>query len=146
MISVLSPPAAQPSSAVPAPELLLLTVTADAAPPGTTVIVVRGDVDMLSSMFLQDRLLPHLRAPGPGSPATASRVILDLTGVEFLAAAGLAVLVALRQAADAAGVGLCLVASTRAVLMPLTVTGLDGTFDIRSGLADALCRAGGRTD
>jgi len=69
-------------------------------------------------------------------------VIVDLTDVGFFAAAGLTVLVYAREAAVAAGTTLCLVASARPVLLPLTITGLDGMFDISSNLTHALLRAG----
>jgi anti-sigma B factor antagonist len=113
----------------------LLTVTARPAPPAAVVLMVRGEVDMLTSVQLTDRLLPHVRG-------TVPYVVVDLSGVEFFAAAGLSVLVNARDAATVAGVTLCLVASTRPVLLPLTITGLDGVFDISPDLTHALLRAG----
>lgn len=113
----------------------LLTVTARPAPPGATVITVHGEVDMLTSTLLRDRLLPHVGD-------TVRHVIIDLAGVSFLAAAGLTVLVNARRAAAAAGVTLYLVAPSRQVLRPLRITGLDGTFDITPNLTQALLRAG----
>jgi anti-sigma B factor antagonist len=117
----------------------LLTVTAHPAPPDATVLTVRGEVDMLTSTLLRDRLLPHVRG-------AVGHVIVDLTGVGFFAAAGLTVLVHARQAAVAAGITLCLVASTRPVLLPLTITGLDGVFGISPNLTHALLRAGSGPD
>jgi anti-anti-sigma factor len=99
------------------------------------VLTVRGEVDMLTSTRLTDHLLPHVRG-------TVPHVIVDLTDVDFFAAAGLTVLVNARQAAVAAGITLCLVASTRPVLLPLTITGLDGVFDISPDITHALLRAG----
>jgi anti-anti-sigma factor len=99
------------------------------------VLTVRGEVDMLTSTLLRDRLLTHVRD-------TVGQVIVDLTGVGFFAAAGLTVLVNARQAAVAAGITLGLVASTRPVLLPLTITGLDEVFDISPNLTNALLRAG----
>jgi anti-anti-sigma factor len=128
-----SVPTAQPHLHHPATRLL--TVTAHPAPPDTTVVTVRGEVDMLTSTLLRDRLLPHVRD-------TVGHVIVDLTGVGFFAAAGLTVLVNARQAAVAAGITLCLVASTRPVLLPLTITGLDDVFDISPNLTHALLRVG----
>jgi anti-anti-sigma factor len=97
--------------------------------------MVRGEVDMLTSTQLTDHLLPHVRG-------TVPYVIVDLSGVGFFAAAGLTVLVNARDAAMTAGVTLCLVASTRPVLLPLTITGLDSLFDISPDLTHALLRAG----
>jgi anti-sigma B factor antagonist len=90
---------------------------------------------MLTSTQLSDQLFPHVRDTNP-------HVIVDLTEVSFFAAAGLTVLVSTRKAAVAAGVTLCLVASTRPVLLPLRATGLDGMFDISPDLTHALLRAG----
>ncbi|WP_158303265.1 STAS domain-containing protein [Prauserella endophytica] len=133
-----SPPAAtaQPD---PHPASQLLTITTHPAPPAATVLTVRGEVDALTSTQLRDHLHPHLRD-------TVPQVIIDLTDVGFFAAAGLTVLVNARQAAVAAGVTLCLVASTRPVLLPLRITGLDGMFDISPDLTHALLRAGCGSD
>lgn len=128
------PPAviAQPD---PHPAGQLLTITTHPAPPAAIVLTVRGEVDMLTSTQLRDRLLPHVRD-------TVPHVIVDLTAVGFFTAAGLTVLVNARQAAVAAGITLCLVASTRPVLLPLRITGLDGVFDISPDITHALLRAG----
>lgn len=68
----------------------------------------------------------------------------DTSGADagFFTAAGLTVLVNAREAAVAAGITLCLVASTRPVLLPLRITGLDSMFDISPNLTHALVRAG----
>jgi len=121
------------------PATRLLTVTTHPAPPAATVVTVRGEVDMLTSTLLGDRLLPHVRD-------TVSHVIVDLTDVGFFGVAGITVLVNARQAAVAAGITLCLVASTRPVLLPLTITGLAGEFDIYPALADAPPFPGGGPD
>ena len=132
-----------PSSATtaqPAPRSAsLLTVTVHPAPPAAVVLTVCGDVDMLTSTQLNDHLLPHMRD-------TVPQVIVDLAGVGFLTAAGLTVLVNAREAAVAAGVQLRLVASTRPVLLPLRITGLDGMFDISPDITHALLRAGSGPD
>lgn len=112
-----------------------LTITTRSAPLAATVLTVHGDVDMVTSTQLEDHLLPLVRDTDP-------HVIVDLSGVGFFGVAGLTVLVKARDAATAAGVTLRLVASTRAVLRPLAVTGLDGLFDISPDLTDALMRAG----
>jgi anti-sigma B factor antagonist len=128
-----------PSPATPQPHLhptrQLLIVTAHPAPPAAIVLTVRGEVDMLTSTQLTDHLFPHVRD-------TVSHVIVDLTAVSFFTAAGLTVLINAQQAAMAAGITLCLVASTRPVLLPLRITGLDGMFDISPDLTHALLSAG----
>jgi anti-anti-sigma factor len=91
---------------------------------------VFGEVDSSTSPLLRDRLLEHLR------PACA-RLVVDLTEVTFFGAAGLGVLVAARAAAETAGIRTCLVARTRVVLRPLTITGLDSVFDVCPDVAHA---------
>ncbi|WIV57841.1 STAS domain-containing protein [Amycolatopsis nalaikhensis] len=118
----------------PGPEPL--TVTAQPVPPGTVVLAVRGEVDLCTSPLLQDALLTHLRH-------ASAPLVIDLTDVGFFAAAGLTVLVTARQAAVTAGVRLCVVANSRPVLLPLTITGMDRVLDIHPDLAHArLCRSG----
>lgn len=139
------PPAAPPFAAVlmdvvvqpgrrPGPELL--TVTAQPILPGAVVITVRGEVDLGTSPLLQDSLLAHLRHACPP-------LVIDLTDVGFFGAAGLTVLVTAREAAMAAGIRLCVVANSRSVLRPLTITGLDRMFDIHSNRTQALLCLGG---
>lgn len=132
-VSTHRPPPTAQSGLHPARQLL--TVTTHLAPPAAIVLTVRGDVDVVTSAQLKDHLRPHVRDG-------VSQVIIDLTEVEFFSAAGLTVLVNTRQAAVAAGIKLCLVASTRPVLLPLTITGLDSMFDISPDLTHALLRAG----
>lgn len=107
----------------PHPATQLPTVTARLDPPDAVVLAVRGAVDMSTSPHLQQLLLSHLHD-------AARQVTVDLTGVSFLSAAGLTVLVNIKRTAVAAGSSLRLVARTRVVLLPLTITGLDGEFDI----------------
>ncbi|MCP2243550.1 anti-anti-sigma factor [Lentzea aerocolonigenes] len=104
--------------------------------PDVVVIAVRGEVDSCTSPLLRDRLLEHVR------PA-CSQLVVDLTGVSFFGAAGLTVLVTVREAADAAGVRLCLVADTRVVLRPIMITGLDEVIDIWPDVDHAQLRPGG---
>ena len=133
-LPAVSPPvAAVPPDGSPGAELL--TITTQPIPPHATVIIVRGEVDLYTGPLLQDALLAHLRH-------TSLPLVIDLTHVEFLGAAGLTVLVIARETAVAAGVGLCLVAHSRPVLLPLTITGLDRVFAIHPHLADALPRIG----
>jgi anti-sigma B factor antagonist len=134
-VSTDGPPPAVTGQPGPHPASQLLTITTHPAPPAAIVLTVRGEVDVLTSTRLNDQLLPHVRD-------TVPHVIVDLTGVSFLTAAGLTVLVTTRQAAVAAGVKLRLVASTRPVLLPLRITGLADMFDISPDITHALLRAG----
>jgi anti-sigma B factor antagonist len=129
------PPLSATGLPEPHPVRQLLTITTHPAPPAAIVFTVRGEVDMLTSTQLRDQLSPHLRD-------TVPNVIVDLTEVSFLTAAGLTVLVVARKAAVAAGITLWLVASTRPVLLPLKITGLDGVFDVSPDITHALLGAG----
>lgn len=119
----------------PRPPAELLTVTSHPASPEAMVIAARGEVDLLTSSLLRDGLLTHLRHTGP-------HLIADLTKVDFFGGAGLTALVTAREAAAATGVTLCVIADTRPVLIPLTITGLDRVFDTCPDLAHALRRLG----
>jgi anti-anti-sigma factor len=117
----------------------LLTTAAQPIPSGAVVITVRGEVDWCTSPLLRDALLAQLRPTGP-------QLVIDLTDVRFFGVAGLAVLVSVRDAAVAAGTSLCVVAPTRVVLLPLTITGLDRRFDIYPDLADVSPAPGDGSD
>ena len=125
------PPPAATLAPDPQPGAESLTVTAHPVPPGVVVIRVRGEVDLVTSPLLRDALLAQLHGPG-------MQLIVDLTAVGFFGAAGLTALATARPAAIAVGVGLCLVANTRPVLLPLTITGMHTQFDIYPDLAHAL--------
>jgi anti-sigma B factor antagonist len=129
-----SPPATNPH-----PGAEFLTVTAHPVPPDVVVIRVRGEVDLFTSPQLLDGLLAQLHGPG-------RRLIVDHTAVGFFGAAGLNILATVRQAIQAMGIGLCLVAHTRPVLLPLAVTGMHTEFDIYPDLAQALLRSPGGPD
>lgn len=123
-------------AAVVQPDAQVAGVTVCAAPPGVVVLAVRGEVDSCTSPLLCERLLEHLRP-------TCRQLVLDLTEVRFLAAAGLTVLVTVREAATATGVGLFLVADTSVVLRPLMITRLDEVFDVCPDIDHVLLRLRG---
>jgi anti-anti-sigma factor len=130
------PPQAPAPAPNPHPGAEFLTVTAHSIAPDVVVITVRGEVDLFIGPLLLDALLAQLDGPD-------RRLIVDLTAVGFFGAAGLTVLATVRQATLAVGVGLCLVANTRRVLLPLTITGMHTQFDICPDLAHALRRVAG---
>lgn len=139
MTAVRQPSRATAVLSPPRPGAELLTVTARSILSGPVVLAVRGEVDSSTSQQLQDGLLTHLRPTGP-------LLVIDLTDVSFFGAAGLTVLVNVRDAAVAARGRLCVVARTRPVLLPLMITGLDDLFDIYPDIARALLRQGGGPD
>jgi len=108
----------------------LLTVTTQVAPSGALVLAVRGEVDSSTCPLLRVRLIAQLRS--------THHLVLDLGEVSFLSAAGLTVLVVVREAALVAGTRLCVVARSRAVRLPLMITGLTGVIDLHLDVADAL--------
>lgn len=103
---------------------------------GRVVVAVAGEIDMLTSPQLRAAVLDQLE-PGHGTEL----LVLSLDGISFLGTSGLAVLVEMRDAAQAAGVLLRLACSARRVLRPLTIAGLVPLFDIRDTLGEALSAA-----
>ncbi|MEU4746174.1 STAS domain-containing protein [Actinosynnema sp. NPDC023658] len=111
-----------PAVATPLPGALL-EVAVRPLSPRTLLCAVSGVVDLFTAPHLRDRLLGQIRSGGPD-------LVVDLGEVGILSAAGLTVLVETRAAAEASGVGLCVVARTRPVLRALAVTGLDVEFEV----------------
>ena len=95
-----------------------------------TVVHVVGEIDTLTAPVLRAQLDEHL----PVVPL----LVLDLSDVTFLGSAGLAVLVAAKDAADARGHRLRLVCGSRIVVRALEATGLLTLFDVADGVPEAL--------
>lgn len=98
---------------------------------GATVIAVGGEVDMLTSPQLRTAVLTEFTP-------RAAVLVLDLEHITFLGTSGLAVLIELRDAAQAAGCALRLVCTSRRVLRPLTIAGLVPLFEVRDTVDEAL--------
>jgi len=95
---------------------------------GVVVLHVAGEVDLLTANALGDRIREQL--------VPENRVlVLDLGKVSFLGSAGLAEIVA---AGQADGPKVVLVATNRAVLRPLDVTGLLALFTVYDTVDAAL--------
>ncbi len=90
---------------------------------GHTVVTISGELDIASAPVLRERLLGLLR---PG----ASRIVIDLSGVTFCDASGLAVLVGASRRADLLDGVLRLAAPTPLVATVLRLTGLHSRFEI----------------
>ena len=95
-----------------------------------TVVHVVGEIDTLTAPVLRAQLDEHI----PVVPL----LVLDLSDVTFLGSAGLAVLVAAKDAADARGHTLRLVCGSRIVTRALEATGLLTLFDVADGVPQAL--------
>ncbi|HEU5475356.1 MAG TPA: STAS domain-containing protein [Actinophytocola sp.] len=98
---------------------------------GAVVLEVTGEIDLLTASYLGERLRDQLQ---PENPV----LVLDLTQVSFLGSAGLAEIVAVSQAGADSGSRLVLVATNRAVLRPLEVTGLSSLLAVYETVAAAL--------
>ncbi len=110
-----------------------ITLSHTSPSPGQVVIEVGGEVDMLTSPQLRTAVVEQFDAE-----AGVELVVLALDGVSFLGTSGLAVLIEVREAAHAAGVGLRLACTARRVLRPLTIAGLVPLFDIYNSVEQAL--------
>ncbi len=95
----------------------------------TVVVSASGVVDMLTSPQLEASLTTSLKR----NPAA---IIVDLSEVEFLASAGMGVLVAAREQA-ASDIRFGVVASGPATSRPLTLIGLADIIGLYPTLAEA---------
>ncbi len=107
------------ASSIERPPSDLVTVEVSGAAPHVRVSVA-GEIDSSSAGVLRDRLEPLLDG-GTGE------VTLDLCAVTFLDSAGLCVLAGAHRQAVAHEVRIRVLASSRAVIRPLQITGL---FDL----------------
>jgi anti-sigma B factor antagonist len=108
-----------------------LRIAIEQVRPDLCVVQLTGDLDLLTAPVLHERLWPLLPQPD-------RTVIMDLSGVAFLGSAGLSELAAASDLAGRHGTVILLVASSRAVLRPLEVTGLHTLFPVFDSLESAL--------
>lgn len=98
---------------------------------GVSVVRCSGEIDMSTAPGLHeavDLLLGH-RPPA---------LVIDMGSVQFLGSAGIAVLVATAQAVAQIGSVFAVVATTRAVLRALEVTGVDTMLPLFATVDDAV--------
>ena len=110
--------------------LTVRTVSASAVLSAPVLIVVAGDIDIASAPQLR-RHLENL---------CNRDVVLDMSGVTLLAAAGLHVLLDLEERLGRTGAHLVLAAPAAQVRRVLAATGLDETLAAASSVADAVRR------
>lgn len=97
---------------------------------GWTVLVVTGEVDLYTSPQLRDGITGLLEQGG-------SRIVIDLSSVEFMDSSGLGVLViGLKRAKERDG-EFALVCKEGSVQKILSITGLDRVFSIHGSVAEA---------
>ena len=95
------------------------------------VVEVRGEVDVHSAPQLRDRLIEVI-------DAGHSRVVVDLSWLQFIDSTGLGALVAGLNHATAAGTTFRLVCKVDRLLKVFRITGLHEVFDIRPTVEQAL--------
>jgi anti-anti-sigma factor len=88
-----------------------------------TVLAVNGELDMATTAALRDRIVTILKD-------TTSPVIIDLSGVTFCDATGLALLVGAQRRAKLLGLTVVLAGPGRTVSKLLRITGLDRAFAV----------------
>ncbi|HWF51390.1 MAG TPA: STAS domain-containing protein [Solirubrobacteraceae bacterium] len=96
-----------------------------------TVVVVGGELDLVSSVELEEAL-EKLDRPDHGS------VVLDLREVEFMDSSGLAVVVRAHQRAHSAGITFGVVTESPQVRRLLTLTGVDERMPVAQTPEDLL--------
>ncbi|MDV7196673.1 STAS domain-containing protein [Rhodococcus kroppenstedtii] len=101
---------------------------------GAAILTVVGELDLATAPILQDAV------DAVRNEATEALVV-DLTGVDFLASAGMTVLVQSHQSVPD-GVVFSVVATGAATARPLQLVGLDETFPIHASRQDALAATG----
>ena len=106
----------------------VITLSTSTNEDGAVTVTVVGEVDTFTAPVLRSTLDSQLEQQ-------PKELVIDLSGVQFLGSAGLAVLVETQKSSRAREVGLSLIATTRAVTRPLEVTGLIDLFTIVDGSA-----------
>jgi anti-anti-sigma factor len=98
---------------------------------GYIIVTISGEIDIARAPVLREHLLGLLR---PG----ASRLVIDLSGVTFCDASGLAVLVGVARRAGLLGGVLRLAAPASLVSTVLRLTAVDSRFEIFAAVPEAI--------
>jgi anti-sigma B factor antagonist len=101
--------------------------------PGCTIARLHGDLDIATTPAVREGLLGLL---GPG----VRLLIIDLSGVSFCGASGLAVLIGTQRRAAARRITVRVAAPRPHTARLLRITGLDRSLTVCATLADALPR------
>ncbi len=97
---------------------------------GVVILQVTGEIDLLTAPRVEEAMTPLLRERPPV-------LVVDLSGVTFLASAGLKLLVAAQQASRE-GTRIRVVASDQHTFRPIEMTGLTETIAVYATVAEAL--------
>jgi anti-sigma B factor antagonist len=111
----------------PTSELVTIDVSVSDAVARVTAV---GEIDSTSAPVLRERLDAVLTGD-------VQQFVVDLVGVTFLDSAGLCVLAAAHRRAAGQGIGMRVVAASRAVIRPLQITGLWALLGASQVEADA---------
>ena len=103
------------------------------AKPAQAVVSVAGDVDMHSEGRLRAELVRL-------SEASVRQLVLDFSGVEFMASAGVHVLLEMSARLEAAGGSLALACVHPMVARVMSLTGADELVPVVPTVAEALAR------
>ncbi|KPI19017.1 anti-anti-sigma regulatory factor, SpoIIAA [Actinobacteria bacterium OK074] len=106
---------------------------------GTTVVELRGEIDLLTAQPLSARLDALTGGPRPD-------LVLDLRSLSFIDCAGLSALCRARSRTAARKGRLRLVTGDTGFLRLLHHTRLDDVFEVHARLSDALARTPGSGD
>jgi anti-sigma B factor antagonist len=117
--------------ALPIPELQPIGIAVHQVGADVTVVHVCGELDLLTAPMLQAEVDKHLKPPPPV-------LVMDLTGITFFGASGIAVLLDARNRTARAATSLRLVNRTRVVARPLELLHLNLLFRTYPDLAGAL--------
>lgn len=99
-----------------------------------TVLGVAGEIDVYTAPNLRERLVELMSAG-------QTRIVVDLSRVEFLDSTGLGVLVGAHKRARSAEGHLAVACSTERILKIFRITALDKVLDIHHTVDDAVATA-----
>jgi anti-anti-sigma factor len=99
---------------------------------GVVALTVRGELDVATAPALREYSADQC------SRDDVRVLIVDLDSVEFAGAAALGALVQIRQVAERRGAELRLVVTSRVMLRPLRLTGMEGEFAVYPSREQAL--------
>ena len=116
-----------------APEQSLTVTALSSSVEGVLVLRLVGEVDLATVGRLREHLHHYL-------PSAHRGVVLDCTGVSFLAACGIGLLVETAKRARGEGVALRLVAQSRLVQRALEVTSADQLVSRAPTVAEAVAQ------
>lgn len=117
----------------PAPEQSLTLTALPSSVDGVLVLRLVGEIDLITVRRLRDQLHTHLRSDYRG-------LVLDFTGVSFLAGCGIGVLLEIADQTRAGGIALRLVAHSRLVLRALEISLADQQIPQTSTVAEAVAQ------